>query len=104
MNCIDVRTSKKTGMAALALTLLAVLIFSAGAALPLQAQTESPGNQPLTAITQKWTAGWDNFSEPLNYTTSKISWSVNTTTRKLSVTYLLKGANRSKLYQVGVHI
>jgi hypothetical protein len=29
---------------------------------------------------------------------------VNTTTRKLSVTFTLRGATRSKLYQVGVHI
>jgi hypothetical protein len=56
------------------------------------------------ATTQKWTAGWDNFSEPLNYTKSKISWSVNATTHKLSVTFTLVGATPSKLYQVGVHI
>ncbi len=51
------------------------------------------------ATTQKWTAGFDNFTEPLNYTTSKITWSVNTTTHKLSVTFLLKGATPNKLYQ-----
>jgi hypothetical protein len=54
--------------------------------------------------TQKWTAGWDNFNEPLNYTNSKVKWSVNSTTRKLSVTYTLVGARPSKLYQVNVHI
>ncbi len=37
------------------------------------------------ATMQKWTAGWDNFGEPLNYTRSKISWSVNATTHRLSV-------------------
>lgn len=62
------------------------------------------GVASATVTTQKWTAGWDDFSEPLNYTTSHVSWSVNTTTRKLSVTFLLKGATPSKLYQVGVHI
>jgi hypothetical protein len=54
------------------------------------------------ATTQKWTAGWDNFGEPLNYTRSKITWSVNATTHKLSVTFTLVGATPSKLYQVGI--
>src|SRR6266851_8187742 len=67
------------------------------AALLLSASTAS-----ATATIQKWTAGWDNFSEPLNYTTSKISWSVNPTTHRLSVTFTLKGATPSKLYQVGI--
>jgi hypothetical protein len=26
----------------------------------------------FAAATQKWTAGWDNFGEPLNFTKSKI--------------------------------
>ncbi len=52
------------------------------------------------AATQKWTAGWDNFGEPLNYKKSKVTWSVNATTKKLSVTYTLVGATPSKLYQV----
>jgi len=52
------------------------------------------------STTEKWTAGWDNFSEPLNYKKSKVSWSVNPTTKKLSVTYTLMGATPSKLYQV----
>jgi hypothetical protein len=101
MNCVNVRTSKKTGMAALALTMLAVLILNAGAALPLQAQTET-GEQPLTATTQKWTAGFDNFSEPLNYTKSKVKWSVNSTTHKLSVSATLVSATPNKLYQVAL--
>jgi len=61
------------------------------------------GSASASATVQKWTAGWDNFSEGLNYTTSKISWSVNPTSRHLSVTFLLNGATRSKLYQVGAH-
>jgi hypothetical protein len=54
------------------------------------------------ATTQKWTAGWDNFGEPLNYKKSSIRWSVNPTTSKLSVTFTLVGATPSKLYEVGV--
>ena len=54
------------------------------------------------ATTLKWTAGWDNFSEPLNYNKSKISWSVNPGTSKLSVLFTLVGATPSKLYQVGI--
>jgi hypothetical protein len=54
--------------------------------------------------TQKWTAGWDNFGEPLNYSKSKVKWSVNSTTKKLSVTYSLVGAVPGKLYEVGVAI
>jgi len=53
--------------------------------------------------TQKWTAGWDNFSEPLNFTKSKIMWSVNSTTRKITVTFNLAGATSSKLYQVSLN-
>jgi hypothetical protein len=52
--------------------------------------------------TQKWTAGWDKFSEPLNYKTSNVSWSVNPTKRTLTVTYTLVGARPNKFYQVGI--
>lgn len=55
-----------------------------------------------TTTTQTWTAGWDNFSEPLNYRTSYVSWSVNPTTSKLSVKFVLKGATPNKLYQVQI--
>jgi hypothetical protein len=68
-------------------------------ALLLSAVTAS-----AAATTQKWTAGWDNFNEPLNYKTSHVSWSVNPMTSKLSVTFTLKGATPSKLYQVGITI
>jgi hypothetical protein len=60
------------------------------------------GTASATATMQKWTAGWDNFGEPLNYKKSKISWSVNPTTSKLSVTFTLVSATPSKLYQVGI--
>ena len=66
-------------------------------ALLLAASTAS-----AKTTTQKWTAGWDIFSEPLNYKKSKISWSVNPTTSKLSVTFTLVGATPSKLYEVGI--
>jgi hypothetical protein len=41
--------------------------------------------------TQKFTTGWDNFGEPLNFTKSNVKWSVSAT-RKLTVTYTLVGA------------
>jgi hypothetical protein len=72
--------------------------------LVLLALLLSVGTASATATIQKWTAGWDNFGEPLNYTKSKISWSVNATTHKLSVTYTLVGATPGKLYEVGVAI
>src|SRR5215471_16196716 len=53
--------------------------------------------------TQKWTAGWDNFSEGLNFSKSNIKWSVNSTTRKITVTFSLAGATPSKLYQVSLN-
>ena len=56
------------------------------------------------ATIEKWTPGWDNFSEPLDFTHSNITWSVGATTRKLTVTFRLVHATPSKLYQVGVHI
>jgi hypothetical protein len=63
----------------------------------------SAGTAFATATTQKWTTGWDNFGEPLDLAHSKIVWSVSAT-RKLTVTFTLKGATPNKLYQVGVHI
>jgi hypothetical protein len=52
--------------------------------------------------TQKFSAGWDNFGEPLNFTKSNVKWSVSST-RKLTVTYTLVGATPSKLYQVALN-
>ena len=72
-------------------------IFLLAAALLLSAGTAS-------ATTQGWTAGWDNFSEPLDFTHSSITASVSSTTHKLTVTFKLVGARHSKLYQVGIHI
>ena len=67
--------------------LLAALLLSISA---VSAQTH----------TQKWTAGWDIFGEPLNYTNSKVQWSVST--HKLTVTFNLAGATPNKLYEVGL--
>jgi len=61
------------------------------------------GTASATMTTQKWALGWDNFSEPLDLTHSSIKWSVSAA-RKLTVTFTLKGATPSKLYQVGIHI
>jgi hypothetical protein len=63
----------------------------------------SAGWASAAITTQKWTTGWDNFSEPLDLTHSSIKWSVSAT-RKWTVTFTLKGATPNKLYQVGVHI
>ena len=54
------------------------------------------------AKTQKWTLGWDNFSEPINLTNSSVTWSVSSVaaTSSLTVTVKLVGATPSKLYQV----
>jgi hypothetical protein len=54
------------------------------------------------ATTQKWTAGWDIFSEPLNYKKSEITWSVDAAKSTLTVTFKLVGATPTKLYQVGI--
>jgi hypothetical protein len=56
------------------------------------------------ATTEKWTPGWDNFNEPLNYKKSKLSWSVNAAKRTVSMTYSLVGATPNKFYQAGIHI
>jgi len=68
-----------------ALAVAALLIFSAS-------------TLSASATKQKWTAGWDYFSEPLNYTKSTIQWSVSAS-RKLTLTFNLVGATPLKLYQ-----
>ncbi len=74
-------------------------LFTLTAALLLSAS-------PVLATTTKqlWSPGWDNFSEPLNYNSSTVQWSVNAISRKLTVTYNLVRATPNKLYQVGAHI
>ena len=51
-----------------------------------------------------WTAGWDNFNEPLNKSTSFVHWSLSPENPLLTVTYQLNGAAPNKLYQVGIHL
>jgi len=51
---------------------------------------------------QLWTAGWDNFNEPLNFTKSNVQWSVSRS-RMLTVTFNLVGATPLKLYQVSLN-
>jgi hypothetical protein len=53
--------------------------------------------------TLKWTAGWDNFGEPLNYKKSKVSYSVDAAKSTLTVTFTLESANPNKIYQVGIN-
>jgi IPT/TIG domain len=57
------------------------------------------------ATTQKWTLGWDNFSEPLNLTNSSVTWSVSSvsSTSTLTVTFKLVGATPTKLYQMSLN-
>jgi hypothetical protein len=52
------------------------------------------------ATTQKFTAGWDNFGAQLNYKLSHVTWSVNSTTKKVTITYKLVGAVPTSLYQM----
>ena len=53
--------------------------------------------------TQKWTTGWDNFSEPLDLTHSSVKWSISPA-RKLTITFTLAKATPSKLYQVALQL
>jgi hypothetical protein len=63
----------------------------------------SAGTASAAMTTQKWTPGWDIFSEPLDFTHSNVKWSVSLA-RKLTVTYTLVGAQPNKLYQVDLVI
>jgi hypothetical protein len=100
MNCSTDGKRKNTGMAASAITMLMLVVLTTGAVLPLQGQAESVHRQAPAATTQKWTAGFDDFGEPLNYTKSKITWTATAT--KLTVSTTLVGANPNKLYQVAL--
>jgi hypothetical protein len=55
------------------------------------------------ATTLKWTAGWDNFGEPLNYKKSKVVYSVTPAKSTLTATFTLAAAKPNKLYQVGIN-
>lgn len=92
--------NKRPRMAAFALSMLTLFILAGGAILPLLAQTESSDMKTPAATTQKWTAGFDNFGEPLNYAKSNVKWTATKT--KLTVSTTLVGANPNKLYQVAL--
>jgi len=81
-----------------------VAFFLAGLLFLSAGTTSAQMTAAPTATTHHWTAGWDNFSEPLDFTHSNVTWSVNSSTRKLTVTFKMVSATASKLYQVGVHI
>ncbi len=55
------------------------------------------------AVEQPWRAGWDLFSEQLDYTRSNVTWSHPEGASRLSVTYILRGALPNHQYQVGIH-
>src|ERR1700722_11384210 len=57
-----------------------------------------------STTTLKWQPGWGNLDEPLNYSKSKVTWSVNSAKRTLTVKYTLVGATPNKLYGAGVGI
>jgi len=83
--------------------LLTLLIFLAGTGHPLHAQTEPGARQAPEVTTQKWSAGFDNFGVPLNYTKSTVKWSVATgKTNKLTVTASLVGGNPNFIYQIAL--
>ena len=66
---------KKTPFWALA------LFLAVGAA---SAQTKIPAATSTATVTQKWTKGWDIFTEPLDLVHSNVQWSV-ASTKKLTV-------------------
>ena len=68
---------------------LAVLLIAGGAA--------------SAATTQKFTAGWDNFGAQLNYSLSHVTWSVNSTTKNVTISYTLVGAVPTSLYQMSLN-
>jgi hypothetical protein len=71
--------------------------------LLLAALLLATGTASAATTKQKWTPGYDIFSEPLDLTHSNVKWSVSPT-RKLTVAYTLVGATPNKLYQVDVGI
>jgi len=81
-----------------------LMVLAATLCVGQSTQTHSTdGPDAVTATTQKFTTGWDNFNEPLNLNSSTVKWSVSAA-RKMTVTFSLVGATPNKLYQVGIHI
>jgi len=57
MSCTDSMTGKKTGMAEMALTMLTLFILTAGAAVPLHAQTDLSEKAAPAVTHNTWTIG-----------------------------------------------
>jgi hypothetical protein len=88
------------------LAAVVVLFLSASVAFVTPTNLAASGgqNSDQKPNTQQWTVGWDKFTEPLNYDTSHVSWSVDSAKKTLRVRFGLRGATPNKLYQVGIHI
>lgn len=54
------------------------------------------------AKTLRFTAGWDNFSEPLTYASSSVVYNIDATTHVMATTVTLHGATPTKLYEVAI--
>jgi hypothetical protein len=61
------------------------------------------GSAGAAVTTQAWTPGWDNLSEPLDFSTSHVIWGFSPT-GALRITFQLRHARANKLYQVGVAV
>jgi hypothetical protein len=77
------------------------IIFGIAGVATLAAQAIETDVVAPAAVSQKFTAGWDNFGEPLNYTKSYVKWTA--AKHKLTVNYKLVGAAPSKVYQVSLN-
>ena len=71
---------------------LAAFVALAMPALPILAQAGKVA----------WTAGWDNFGEPLTYAKSSVGWAVSPTAKTITATFTLTGAQPGKLYQIAL--
>src|SRR3981081_4726558 len=71
--------------------MLLTLSLALFAVAPAEAQMMNDSTSPAVGGTQSWQAGWDNFGEPINLTSSNIIWAL-APTRKLTVTFTLGGA------------
>lgn len=58
----------------------------------------------VDAKTLAWQQGWDDFGQPLNLAKSHVSYSINATTRHVTLTYFLVGSQVDHAYQVGIHV
>ena len=71
--------------------------LAVAAALVLLAGISAAGTK------EKWTAGWDNFGVPLNYSKSSVKWSVAPAKKKITVKVTLVGGMPDNLYQVALN-